>query len=46
VLLNNAAIGFVDGKKGTSWENLGVWTQVFDVNVTGSARFRNIFDSV
>lgn len=43
VLLNNAAIGFVDGKKGTSWENLGVWTRVFDVNVAGVLNVQHTF---
>jgi len=43
VLLNNAAIANGDGKKGTSWDNIGVWTQVFSVNVTGVLNVQHTF---
>lgn len=36
MLLNNAAVG----AKGTSWEGLGQWQKVFEVNVFGCVRRR------
>ena len=35
VLINNAGVAALDGKRGTSWENRDVWTEVLNTNVVG-----------
>jgi len=43
VLMNNAGVASLDGKRGTSWENRDVWTKVFSTNVVGVLNVQHTF---
>jgi len=43
VLLNNACVGHIDGKKGNSWTGRDVWARVFDINVVGVLNVQHTF---
>lgn len=43
MLINNAGVGTLKGKKGTSWEGADAWRKVFDVNVFGAVNVQQTF---
>lgn len=43
VLINNAGVAALDGKRGTSWENRNVWTEVLNTNVVGLLNVQHAF---
>jgi len=43
VLMNNAGVAAFDGKRGTSWENRDVWTEVLNTNVVGLLNVQHAF---
>jgi len=46
ILMNNAAVGGLDGKTGTAFANIDAWKQVLDVNLWGVINMVQVFTPV